>query len=113
MESLLEEVEWGDDTAAANANGDGCSRSSSSHHRRALPVEWVVDVADKDDDWFVATAYGYNDAEQKLHIMVPDRHAPTWAGDVAVNPLVRGNSTCSTSCSPPPPIYIGGICGMV
>ncbi|CAN0508408.1 unnamed protein product, partial [Scytosiphon promiscuus] len=65
--------------------------SNSSSRRQALPVEWVVDVADKDNDWFVATAYRYNDAEQKLHVMVPDRHAPTWAGDVAVNPLVCGN----------------------
>lgn len=27
-----------------------------------LPVEWVVDIADKDNDWFVATAYTYNGA---------------------------------------------------
>lgn len=26
----------------------------------ALPVEWVVDVADKDSDWFIGTAYAYN-----------------------------------------------------
>lgn len=25
-----------------------------------LPVEWVVDIADKDSDWFIATAYAYN-----------------------------------------------------
>lgn len=60
-----------------------------------LPVEWVVDIADKDNDWFVATAYGYNDIEQTVHVMVPDRDAPTWSGDVALNPLVR--LICRTS----------------
>lgn len=25
-----------------------------------LPIEWVVDIADKDNDWFIATAYTYN-----------------------------------------------------
>lgn len=54
-----------------------------------LPVEWVVDIADKDNDWFVATAYGYKDVEQVVHVMVPDRNAPTWTGDVALNALVR------------------------
>ncbi|CAM9168076.1 unnamed protein product, partial [Hapterophycus canaliculatus] len=52
-----------------------------------LPIEWVVDIADKDDDWFLATAYGYNDAKQTLHVNVPDCSAPTWTGDVALNPL--------------------------
>ena len=101
MGSLLKEVEWGDHNANADANGDGCSSSSRRH---VLPVEWVVDVVDKDNDWFVATAYGYNDAEQKLHVMVPDRHAPTWTGDVTVNPLVRGTHILYfAQCPSPPP----------
>lgn len=54
-----------------------------------LPIEWVLDIADKDNDWFLATAFGYNDMKQTLHVMVPDGINPTWTGDVAVNHLVR------------------------
>lgn len=48
-----------------------------------------MDIADKDSDWFLATAFGYNDMKQTLHVMVPDGINPTWTGDVAVNQLVR------------------------
>lgn len=69
---------WGEDDAAG---GDGLGS--------ALSIEWVVDIADKDNDWFVATAYSYNDLEQTVYVMVPDRDAPTWAGTVTLNHLVR------------------------
>lgn len=32
-----------------------------------LPVEWVVDIADKDSDWFIATAYAYNGELSELN----------------------------------------------
>eukprot|EP00752_Nemacystus_decipiens_P005170 g4692.t1 len=76
LNSLLKETGWGERNKAKR-DGDHVS----------LPIEWVVDIADKDGDWFIGTATGYNDAKQTLHVMVPDRDAPTWTGDVAVNPL--------------------------
>lgn len=99
MESLLKEIGWSGYNTDKSNNADG-------RNRPVLPVEWVVDVADKDNDWFVATAYGYNDKDQTLHVMVPDRHAPTWTGDVAVNPVVRGIIICAVS--PLPLIYSRG-----
>ena len=78
LNSLLKEAGWGE---RHKAEGDG--------DKVTLPIEWVVDIADKDGDWFIGTATGYNDAKQSLHVMVPDRDAPTWTGDVSVNPLVR------------------------
>ncbi|CAN0469469.1 unnamed protein product, partial [Ectocarpus sp. 12 AP-2014] len=74
LTSLLQESGWGE---------------TSNEEDRAinLPIEWVVDIADKDNDWFLATAFGYNDMKQTLHVMVPDGINPTWAGDVAVNQL--------------------------
>ena len=78
LNSLLKEAGW-DERHKAEGDGD----------KVTLPIEWVVDIADKDGDWFIGTATGYNDAKQSLHVMVPDRDAPTWTGDVSVNPLVR------------------------
>ncbi|CAN0416040.1 unnamed protein product, partial [Ectocarpus sp. 12 AP-2014] len=74
LTSLLQESGWGE---------------TSNEEDRAinLPIEWVVDIADKDNDWFLATAFGYNDMKQTLHVMVPDGINPTWTGDVAVNQL--------------------------
>ncbi|CAM9184016.1 unnamed protein product, partial [Ectocarpus sp. 6 AP-2014] len=74
LTSLLQESGWGE---------------TSNEDDRAinLPIEWVVDIADKDNDWFLATAFGYNDMKQTLHVMVPDGINPTWTGDVAVNQL--------------------------
>lgn len=80
LTSLLKEAGWGDKSKDEEEDGGEIV---------TVPIEWVVDIADKDNDWFLATAYGYNDAKQTLHVMVPDRNAPTWTGDVAVNKLVR------------------------
>ncbi|CAM9180255.1 unnamed protein product, partial [Discosporangium mesarthrocarpum] len=54
----------------------------------ALPVEWVVDIADESNEWFVATAYSYNDEGQYVHVMVPDRVSPVWEGDIPLNSLL-------------------------
>lgn len=78
LNSLLKETGWGERNKAEQ-DGD----------KVTLPIDWVVDIADKDGDWFIGTATGYNDAKQTLHVMVPDREAPTWKGDVSVNLLVR------------------------
>lgn len=88
MTSLLEENGWGERNEAKE---DG--------HKVTLPIEWVVDIADKDGDWFIGTATGYNDAKQTLHVMVPDSDAPTWTGDVPVNPMVRSQSTPVGVCT--------------
>lgn len=49
----------------------------------------MVEIADKDNGWFIATAYNYNSVEQSIYVMVPDRDAPTWEGNVMLSPLVR------------------------
>lgn len=78
LTSLLTETGWSER-----------NKDEEDGDRVTLPIEWVVDIADKDGDWFIGTATGYNDAKQTLHVMVPDRDAPSWTGDVSVNPLVR------------------------
>lgn len=85
LTSLLKETGWGERKKKEEKDGDSLT----------LPIEWVVDIADKDGDWFIGTATGYNDERQTLHVMVPDRDAPTWTGDVSVNPLV--GSCCPQS----------------
>lgn len=87
LNSLLKETGWGERN---KAEGDG--------GKVTLPIEWVVDIADKDGDWFIGTATGYNDAKQTLHVMVPDRDAPTWTGDVSLNPLVRSCGCAQQLC---------------
>lgn len=77
LTSLLKETGWGE-RSKGEENGTPVT----------LPIDWVVDIADKDGDWFIGTATGYTDANQTLRVMVPDRDAPTWTGDVALHPLV-------------------------
>jgi len=50
-----------------------------------IPIEWVVELADEDLQWFVGTAYMYHDAQQTLHVCVPDKEAPTWEGTVPLD----------------------------
>ncbi len=77
LTSLLKETGW-----------DKRSKGKDNGTPVVLPIDWVVDIADKDGDWFIGTATGYTDAKQTLRVMVPDRDAPTWTGDVAVHPFV-------------------------
>eukprot|EP00903_Cladosiphon_okamuranus_P008689 g8325.t1 len=88
LNSLLKETGWGEK-----------SKTEQDDDKVTLPIEWVVDIADKDGDWFIGTATGYNDAKQTLHVMVPDREAPTWKGDVSVNPLTVRLLECCDSRS--------------
>jgi hypothetical protein len=59
-----------------------------------IPVEWVVDVADESDTWFIATAYSFNDSTSTLHVMVPDCDNPDWEGDIPINPRLAKLAKC-------------------
>ncbi|KAJ1454550.1 hypothetical protein M885DRAFT_521834 [Pelagophyceae sp. CCMP2097] len=49
------------------------------------PIEWVVDVADNSLNWFIATAYEYDDATQRLTVAIPDRDDPQWEGELPLD----------------------------
>jgi hypothetical protein len=51
----------------------------------ALPVEWVVDVADSNLNWFIATAYSFDDAASTVRVAIPDREEPQWEGDLPLD----------------------------
>lgn len=61
LESLIAEASG----ESSIATGIDKSAERSKAPRIVLPVEWVVDIADKDNDWFVATAYTYNGSSAK------------------------------------------------
>lgn len=64
---------------------------------KKIPIEWVVDVLDTENGWFIATAYEYNDVEQTVHVMVPDRLDPTWEGDIPIShKVLRLVECCDT-----------------
>lgn len=56
-----------------------------SNPRNHIPVEWVIDIADETNGWFYATAYHYDDTNQMLHVMVPDKINPTFDGHVQLD----------------------------
>lgn len=41
-----------------------------------LTIEWVVDVADNNLNWFIATAYAYDDETRTIKVAIPDRSEP-------------------------------------
>lgn len=41
-----------------------------------LDIEWVVDVADNNLNWFIATAYVYDDEARTIRVAIPDRDEP-------------------------------------
>lgn len=53
--------------------------------REAIPLEWVIDLADESGEWFYGTAYHFNDVSNTLHVMVPDRLNPTYDGVVELD----------------------------
>ena len=57
----------------------------ASCNSEAIPVEWVIDVADESNGWFYGTAYHFNDRTQMLHIMVPDKVNPSFDGNVQLD----------------------------
>ena len=57
----------------------------SSCTRDNVTIEWVIDIADDTDGWFYGTAYDYNDTNQMLHVMVPDRQNPSFDGHVLLD----------------------------
>lgn len=57
----------------------------SSCSKEDIAIEWVIDIADDTDGWFYGTAYNYNDTNQMLHVMVPDKINPTFDGHVLLD----------------------------
>lgn len=53
--------------------------------RCEIPIEWVIDIADESNGWFYATAYHFDDINQTLHVMVPDKLNPTFDGQVQLD----------------------------
>ena len=51
----------------------------------SIAIEWVIDIADETNGWFYGTAYHYNDTNQMLHVMVPDKQNPTFDGYVQLD----------------------------
>lgn len=60
LDALIAEA--GQGTKSARGDVDNSDVGTRHGVVDSLPVEWVVDIADKDNDWFVATAYAYNGA---------------------------------------------------
>jgi hypothetical protein len=50
-----------------------------------VPIEWVIDIADESNGWFYGTAYHFDDSNQKLHIMVPDKENPNYDGEIQLD----------------------------
>lgn len=50
-----------------------------------IPVEWVIDIADESSGWFYGTAYHFDDTTRMIHVMVPDKHNPTFDGHVLLD----------------------------
>jgi hypothetical protein len=50
-----------------------------------IPVEWVIDIADEKNGWFYGTAYHFDDSTRKLHVMIPDKHNPTFDGHIELD----------------------------
>jgi len=48
-------------------------------------VEWVIDIADESSGWFYGTAYHFDDTTRMIHVMVPDKHNPTFDGHVLLD----------------------------
>ena len=57
----------------------------SSHPRDRIPIEWIIDIADETNGWFYGTAYHFNDKTHMLHVMVPDKHNPSFDGEVLLD----------------------------
>lgn len=53
--------------------------------KSSIPLEWVIDIADEQNGWFYGTAYHYDDRQMLLHVMVPDKHNPTFDGFVPLD----------------------------
>mmetsp|Transcript_34749 Transcript_34749/g.35444 ORF Transcript_34749/g.35444 Transcript_34749/m.35444 type:complete len:405 (+) Transcript_34749:97-1311(+) len=52
---------------------------------KAIPIEWVIDIADESNGWFYGTAYHFDDTTQMLHVMVPDKQNPSFDGHVPLD----------------------------
>ena len=50
-----------------------------------VDIEWVVDVADNNLNWFIATAYKYDDSSRTIDVAIPDRREPEWEGSLPLD----------------------------
>ena len=53
--------------------------------RTKIPIEWVIDIADESSGWFYATAYHFDDTTRMVHVMLPDKHNPSFDGHVLLD----------------------------
>eukprot|EP01038_Epipyxis_sp_PR26KG_P005917 gene5917-8161_t len=53
--------------------------------KTAIPIEWVIDIADESNGWFYGTAYHFDDTTNMLHVMVPDKLNPSFDGKVLLD----------------------------
>ncbi len=53
--------------------------------RKKIPIEWVIDIADEKSGWFYATAYHFDDTTRMVHVMLPDKHNPSYDGHVLLD----------------------------
>jgi len=53
--------------------------STFSQHFPSLPC---ADIADESNGWFYGTAYHFDDTTNMVHVMVPDKHNPSFDGHV-------------------------------
>ena len=63
-------------------NINQCTFFQLTDPRNYIPIEWVIDIADESNGWFYGTAYHFDDTSQMLHVMVPDKHNPSFDGSV-------------------------------
>ncbi|GMH85267.1 hypothetical protein TrVE_jg13628 [Triparma verrucosa] len=69
----------------------GSRSPSSPFPALQIPVEWIIDICDEQNGWFIGTAYAYMEKvgdngkiQGFLHVVVPDNSNPTWSGNVQV-----------------------------
>lgn len=50
-----------------------------------VSIEWIINIADASNTWFYATAYSYDDVNNSIYIMVPDKCNPSFEGYVSLD----------------------------
>jgi hypothetical protein len=67
------------------AQKDAMTEHMKTCDRKKIPIEWVIDIADESSGWFYATAYHFDDTTRMVHVMLPDKHNPSFDGHVLLD----------------------------
>ena len=67
------------------AQRDNFIEHIGEHEPEKIPIEWVIDIADEKNGWFYGTAYHFDDTTRMVHVMIPDKHNPTFDGHVLLD----------------------------